>query len=318
VLIDILFCGVCHSDIHQVRDEWGNSTFPMVPGHEILGRVVEVGKEVTKFKVGDVAGVGCMVDSCGQCVECRQGLEQFCVKTAVYTYNAPDPILGGNTHGGYSSQIVVKDAFVLHISDQLDPAGAAPLLCAGITTWSPLKHWGAGPGKKIGIVGIGGLGHVAIKLAHALGAEVALFTTSPDKTADARRLGADEVIVSKDPKAMKGHRERFDFILDTVAVSHDLDTYIDKLRRDGTLCLVGMPEHPHPSPSALKLMTRRRSLSASPIGGIQETQEMLDFCAQHGIVADVELIRMDQINDAYERMLRSDVKYRFSIDMGTL
>ena len=318
VRIEILFCGVCHSDLHQVRDEWGGSLFPMVPGHEILGRVVEVGKDVTEFKVGEIAGVGCMVDSCGQCVECRQGLEQFCVKTAVYTYSSPDPILGGNTHGGYSSQIVVKDAFVLHISDQLDPAGAAPLLCAGITTWSPLRHWEVGKGTKVGVVGLGGLGHVAIKLAHALGAEVALFTTSPDKTADARRLGADEVIVSKDPKAMKGHRERFDFILDTVAVSHDLDTYIDKLRRDGTLCLVGMPEHPHPSPSALKLMTRRRSLSASPIGGIKETQEMLDFCAQHGIVADVELIRMDQINDAYERMLRSDVKYRFSIDMGTL
>jgi uncharacterized zinc-type alcohol dehydrogenase-like protein len=318
VRIEIMFCGVCHSDLHQARDEWGGSLFPMVPGHEIVGRVVEVGSEVTRFKTGELAGVGCMVDSCGHCAECREGLEQFCLNTLVLTYNSPDPILGGNTHGGYSSQIVVKEEFVLGVSPKLDPAAAAPLLCAGITTWSPLRHWQVGSGSRVGIVGLGGLGHMGIKFAHAFGAEVSLFTTSPNKADDARRLGADDVILSRDEQAMKGQAGRFDFILDTVAASHNLDTYLGMLRRDGTLCLVGAPDTPHPSPSAFSLISRRRQLSGSPIGGIRETQEMLDFCAEHGIASDVEVIRMDQINEAYERMLRSDVKYRFSIDLSTL
>jgi uncharacterized zinc-type alcohol dehydrogenase-like protein len=318
VRIEILFCGVCHSDLHQARDEWGGSLFPMVPGHEIIGRVAEVGGEVTRVAVGETAGVGCMVDSCGHCVECRQGLEQFCLNTLTFTYNSPDPIMGGPTHGGYSSQIVVDQDFVLRVSDGLDPAGAAPLLCAGITTWSPLRHWQVGPGQRVGIVGLGGLGHMGVKFARALGADVSLFTTSPGKADDARRLGADEVIISRDEQGMMRHGGRFDFIIDTVAAPHDLDAYLNLLKRDGTLCLVGVPDQPHPSPSAFSLISRRRSLSGSLIGGIKETQEMLDFCAERGVVSDVEVIRMDQINEAYERMLKSDVKYRFSIDLATL
>ena len=318
VLLDVLFCGVCHSDLHQARDEWGGSLFPMVPGHEIVGRVKQVGAEVTRFSKGDLVGVGCMVDSCRRCPDCREGLEQFCQSTLTLTYNSPDPILGGPTHGGYSNQIVVDEHFVLRVSEKLDPAAAAPLLCAGITTYSPLRHWQVGPGQRVGVVGLGGLGHMGVKLARAMGAGVSLFTTSPSKADDARRLGADEVIVSRDAEEMKRHDRRFDFILDTVAVSHDLDAYLTMLKRDGTLCLVGAPDQPHPSPAVFKLILGRRRIAGSPIGGIKETQEMLDFCAEKGIASDVEVIRMDQINQAYERMLKSDVKYRFVIDLATL
>jgi uncharacterized zinc-type alcohol dehydrogenase-like protein len=318
VLLDVLFCGVCHSDLHQARDEWGGSLFPMVPGHEIVGRVKQVGAEVTRFSKGDLVGVGCMVGSCRRCPDCREGLEQFCQNTLTLTYNSPDPILGGPTHGGYSNQIVVDEHFVLRVSEKLDPAAAAPLLCAGITTYSPLRHWQVGPGQRVGVVGLGGLGHMGVKLARAMGAGVSLFTTSPSKADDARRLGADEVIVSRDAEEMKRHDRRFDFILDTVAVSHDLDAYLTMLKRDGTLCLVGAPDQPHPSPAVFKLILGRRRIAGSPIGGIKETQEMLDFCAEKNIVSDVEVIRMDQINEAYERMLKSDVKYRFVIDLATL
>ncbi len=318
VHIDILYCGVCHSDIHQARDEWGGSMFPMVPGHEIIGRVRESGAAVSTFERGDLVGVGCLVDSCRECAECRQGLEQFCERGATPTYNGPDPIMGGSTYGGYSTQIVVDQAFVLRVPEALDPAAAAPLLCAGITTWSPLRHWDVGPGKRVGVVGLGGLGHVGIKLARALGADVSLFTTSPGKADDARRFGADEVIISTDAADMKRHANRFDFILDTVAAPHNLDAYLQLLRRDGTLCLVGLPDQPHPAPAVFNLVMRRRQLTGSPIGGIRETQEMLDFCAAHGVVSDVEVIPMQEINRAYERMIRSDVKYRFVIDMKSL
>jgi uncharacterized zinc-type alcohol dehydrogenase-like protein len=318
VHIDILFCGVCHSDLHQARDEWGGSAFPLVPGHEIIGRVKQVGPEVTRFKAGDLAGVGCMVNSCRHCAECREGLEQFCQNGNTLTYNSPDPISGGSTYGGYSNQIVVDEDFVLRVSEQLDPAAAAPLLCAGITTYSPLRHWRVGPGQRVGIVGLGGLGHMGVKLARAMGADVSLFTTSPGKAEDARRLGADEVIISRNLDEMMRHGNRFNFILDTVAAPHDLDAYLTLLKRDGTLCLVGAPDRPHPAPSAFNLILRRRSLAGSPIGGIKETQEMLDFCAERGIVSDVELIPIQGINQAYERMLKSDVKYRFVIDLASL
>jgi len=318
VHLDILYCGVCHSDLHQVRDEWGGSRFPMVPGHEIVGRVRRVGGQVTRFKVGDLAAVGCMVDSCRTCPDCREGVEQFCQKTLTFTYNSPDPILGGSTYGGYSDQIVVDQDFVLQVSPKLDPAAAAPLLCAGITTYSPLRHWKVGAGHRVGIVGLGGLGHMGVKLARAMGAGVTLFTTSPGKAEDAKRLGADEVIISRDAEEMKKHGNRFDFILDTVAAPHNLDAYLNLLKRDGTLCLVGVPDQPHPSPSAFSLIGRRRQLAGSLIGGITETQEMLDFCAERGIVSDIELIPIQQINQAYERMLKSDVKYRFVIDLKTL
>lgn len=317
VHIDILFCGVCHSDLHQVRNEWGGSTFPMVPGHEIVGRVKAVGGQVTKFKPGDIAAVGCIVDSCRTCPECKAGLEQFCAK-GIYTYNSADSMLGGVTYGGYSDQVVVDQDYVLKVSPKLDPAGAAPLLCAGITTYSPLRHWKVGTGHRVGVVGLGGLGHMAVKLAHAMGAGVSLFTTSPGKSDDARRLGADEVIISRDAAEMGKHAGRFDFILDTVAAPHNLDAYLNMLKRDGTLCLVGAPDSPHPSPNAFSLIIRRRALAGSFIGGIPETQEMLDFCAQRGIVSDIELIPIQQINAAYERMLRSDVKYRFVIDLASL
>ena len=318
VHLDILFCGVCHSDLHQARDEWGGSMFPMVPGHEIIGRVKQVGAEVTRVAVGDLVGVGCMVDSCRHCADCREGLEQFCQNTLTLTYNSPDPILGGSTYGGYSNQIVVDQDFVLRVSEKLTPAAAAPLLCAGITTYSPLRHWQVGPGQRVGVVGLGGLGHMGVKLAHAMGADVSLFTTSPGKADDARRLGADEVIVSRDTEEMKRHGRRFDFILDTVAAPHDLDAYLTMLKRDGTLCLVGAPDHPHPSPAVFKLISGRRRLAGSPIGGIRETQEMLDFCAEREIVSDVEVIPIQRINEAYERMLNGDVKYRFVIDLATL
>ena len=318
VLLDVLFCGICHSDLHQARDEWGGSMFPMVPGHEIVGRVKQVGAEVSRFAAGDLVGVGCMVDSCGHCADCLEGLEQFCQNSPTWTYNGRDPILGGSTYGGYSNQIVVDEGFVVRVPDTLDPAAAAPLLCAGITTYSPLRHWKVGRGQRVGVVGLGGLGHMGVKLAKAMGADVSLFTTSPGKADDARRLGADEVIVSRDAEQMKRHGRRFDFILDTVAASHDLDAYLTMLKRDGTLCLVGAPDQPHPSPTVFHLLFGRRQLAGSPIGGIRETQEMLDFCAEKGIVSEVEVIAIDQINQAYERMLKSDVKYRFVIDLATL
>ncbi|MDT4289105.1 NAD(P)-dependent alcohol dehydrogenase [Methylomonas sp. MO1] len=317
VRIEILYCGVCHSDLHQVRNEWRGTTFPIVPGHEIVGRVVEVGSQVTNFKLGDLAGVGCMVDSCGVCPDCQDHQEQFCDHT-IFTYNSPDKHTGKMTYGGYSNQIVVDQGFVLHVSDKLELSAVAPLLCAGITTYSPLRHWKIGKGHKVGIVGLGGLGHMGLKFAHAFGAEVVLFTTSPGKEADAKRLGASEVVISKHADEMEKHLNSFDFILNTVAAQHDLDQYLSLLKRDGTMCLVGVPSEPHPSPNVGNLIFRRRALAGSLIGGIRETQEMLDFCAEHGIVSDIELIPMAGINDAYQRMLKSDVKYRFVIDMATL
>ncbi|KPL90649.1 NAD(P)-dependent alcohol dehydrogenase [Herpetosiphon geysericola] len=316
VQIEILYCGICHSDLHQARSEWDGTVYPIVPGHEIVGRVLAVGSEVRKFQVGDTVGVGCMVDSCGQCADCHDQQEQFCPKTT-YTYNSPDAHTGGVTYGGYSSQIVVTENFVLRIADHLDLARVAPLLCAGITTYSPLRHWNVQPGQKVGVVGLGGLGHIGVKIAKAMGAEVVLFTTSAHKAADAERLGAT-VVISKDPAAMRSQRNSFDFILNTVSASHNLDDYLNLLKRDGTLCLVGVPENPHPTPSYPNLIFRRRQLSGSLIGGIAETQEMLDFCAEHNILADIELIGVQQIDQAYDRMLKSDVKYRFVIDLASL
>jgi uncharacterized zinc-type alcohol dehydrogenase-like protein len=318
VEIEILFCGVCHSDLHTARAEWGGTVYPVVPGHEIVGRVSGAGAGVTRYRAGDLVAVGCMVDSCRTCATCREGLEQYCEKGALYTYNSPDPVLGGMTYGGYSNRIVVSEAFVLRLPPGMDPAAGAPLLCAGITTYSPLRTWKTGPGSRVGVVGLGGLGHMAVKLANAMGAEVVLFTTSPGKADDALRLGATEVVVSRDRAAMKAQRTRLDFVLDTVAVPHDLNPYLDALRRDGTLCLVGIPPEPHPTPSVGKLVNQRRRLTGSSIGGIAETQEMLDFCAGHRLASDIELIPIQQINEAYERMLRSDVRYRFVIDMHSL
>ena len=317
VQIEILYCGVCHSDLHTVRNEWHNTVYPVVPGHEIVGRVTQVGGEVTAFKVGDLAGVGCMVDSCGTCPDCRDGLEQYCPSFTM-TYNSPDPHTGKMTYGGYSNRIVVDEGFVLRVPEKLDLAAVAPLLCAGITTYSPLRQWKVGKGQKVGVVGLGGLGHMAVKFAHAMGAHVVLFTTSPGKAADAHRLGADEVVVSKNPDEMKPHLGSFNFILNTVAAPHNLDAYLELLKRDGTLCLVGAPATPHPSPTVFNLIFKRRRLAGSLIGGIRETQEMLDFCAEHDIVSDIELIPIQQIDAAYERMLKSDVKYRFVIDMASL
>ena len=319
VQIDIAYCGVCHSDLHTVRSEWQGTLYPCVPGHEIVGHVSAVGGEVTGFEVGDTVGVGCLVDSCQSCAACEEGLEQYCDNGFVGTYNGQTKDEPGHTLGGYSQRIVVDEGFVLkvhHPAEQL--AAVAPLLCAGITTYSPLRHWNVGPGQKVGIVGIGGLGHMGIKLAHAMGARVVAFTTSESKKQDALALGADEVVVSRNRDEMKAHTGSFDFILDTVAASHDLDAYTALLKRDGTLCLVGVPEDPHPSPNVGPLIFRRRAIAGSLIGGIKETQEMLDFCAEHGIVSEIEMIRMQQIDDAYERMLRSDVKYRFVIDMASL
>ena len=317
VEIDILFCGVCHSDLHFSRNEWGGSNYPVVPGHEILGRVTRVGSKVASFRVGDLAAVGCMVDSCRACDHCRRDLEQFCSAGAIFTYNGPDRHLGGMTYGGYSERVVVDEAFVLKVPTNLDPARAAPLLCAGITTYSPLRKWGAGPGRKVGIVGLGGLGHMGVKFARAMGAHVILFTTSKHKVADGLALGAHEVVVSSDPEAMQKHAGRLDLIVDTVSADHPIDAYLSQLALDGSMVMVGVPPSPQPV-HALSLIFPRRNLSGSLIGGIAETQEMLDFCGTHGIVCDIELIRMDQINDAYERMLRSDVKYRFVIDMASL
>ena len=319
VQIEILFCGVCHSDLHQVRDEWNEvmpTVYPCVPGHEIVGRVTAVGSAVTGFKPGDLAAVGCMVDSDGTCAECKAGLEQFC-QNFTLTYNFPDIHLGGVTYGGYSDHIVVDQRFVLHVPENLDLAGVAPLLCAGITTYSPMRHWNVGPGKKVGVVGLGGLGHMAVKFAHALGAHVVVFTTSPGKKEDALRLGADEVVISKNAIEMDRQNNSFDFILDAVSANHDINAYLNLLARDGNLTLVGAPEKPLSVP-AFTLIMGRRSLSGSPIGGIAETQEMLNFCGEHNITADVEVIPIQKINEAYERLLKSDVKYRFSIDMASL
>lgn len=318
VQIDIAFCGVCHSDLHQVRGEWAGTVFPCVPGHEIVGRVSAVGAHVDTFQAGDLVGVGCIVDSCKHCEDCETGLENYC-DGMTGTYNFPTADAPGHTLGGYSEQIVVHERYVLRVRHpEAQLAAVAPLLCAGITTYSPLRHWNAGPGKKIGIVGIGGLGHMGIKLAHAMGAHVVAFTTSESKRADAAALGADEVVVSRDAAAMAAHAKSLDLIINTVAAPHDLDVFMSLLKRDGTMTLVGVPASPHPSPAVFNLVGKRRSLAGSMIGGIPETQEMLDFCAEHGIVADIEMIRADEINDAYERMLKGDVKYRFVIDNTTL
>ena len=319
VQIEISYCGICHSDLHTVRSEWGGTLYPCVPGHEIVGTVSAVGGEVKDFKVGDTVGVGCLVGSCQHCAACDEGLEQYCENGFVATYNGPTADAPGHTLGGYSQRIVVDEGFVLrirHAQDQL-PA-VAPLLCAGITTWSPLRHWNVGPGKKVGIVGIGGLGHMGVKLAHAMGAHVVAFTTSESKRQDAHALGADEVVVSRNPAEMKAHAGSFDFILNTVAASHSLDPFTSLLKRDGTLVLVGVPEHPHPVPNFGNLIFKRRAIAGSLIGGIAETQEMLDFCAENGIVSDIEMVRADAIDAAYERMLKGDVKYRFVIDCATM
>lgn len=317
IVIDILYCGVCHSDLHTARNEWHGTIYPCVPGHEIVGRIVSVGDNVTKFKVGDHAAVGCMVDSCRQCDYCKEGLEQYCEPGMTGTYNSPDIHLGSHTFGGYSESIVVDEAFVLRVPENLDLAAAAPLLCAGITTWSPLRHWNVGPGKKVGIVGIGGLGHMGVKLAKAMGAEVIVFTTSPSKVEDAKRLGADDVVLSKDEEQMKRYAGKLHFVLDAVSAQHDINAYLNLLRVDGSLALVGAPEHPLPV-AAFSLIPYRRSFAGSMIGGIAETQEMLDFCGKHNIVADIEMINIQQINEAYERLLKGDVKYRFVIDMDSL
>jgi uncharacterized zinc-type alcohol dehydrogenase-like protein len=323
VEFDVLYCGVCHSDLHTAKGEWDffPTSYPCVPGHEIVGRVTRVGPQVKTFKKGDAVAVGCMVDSCRTCGSCKEGLEQFCEtpQGMVLTYNSPDKHLPGkSTYGGYSTHMVVDEAFCLYVSDKLDPAAAAPLLCAGITTYSPLRHWGAAKGKKVGIVGLGGLGHMGLKFSHAFGAHTVLFTTSSGKAADAGRLGADEVVISKDADAMAKHGGSFNLILNTVSVSHNLDAYTTLLKRDGTLVLVGAPPTPHPSPSIAALVFGRRAIAGSLIGGIKETQEMLDFCAAKNIVSDIEKIPMQKINEAYERMLKSDVKYRFVIDMASL
>jgi alcohol dehydrogenase (NADP+) len=319
VQIEILFCGICHSDLHTVRNEWSSmmpAVYPCVPGHEIVGRVTEVGSAVTKFKPGDLAAVGCLVDSDGTCPECQAGLEQFC-PNMILTYNSPDMHLGGVTYGGYSESIVVKEHFVLRVPSNLNLAGAASLLCAGITTYSPMHHWGVTKGKKVGVVGLGGLGHMAVKFAHALGAHVVVFTTSPNKKEDALHLGADEVVISRNADQMKKHAGSFDFILDAVSADHDINAYIQLLRRDGNITLVGASPKPL-AVSAMALLFGRHSLSGSVIGGIAETQEMLDFCGRHNITADVEIIPVQKVNEAYERLLKSDVKYRFSIDMASL
>ena len=319
VQIDIKYCGVCHSDLHTVRSEWPGTVYPCVPGHEIVGHVSAVGGDVQAFKVGDTVGVGCLVDSCRHCASCDEGLEQYCTNGFVGTYNGKTADAPGHTLGGYAQQIVVEQRFVLKIThgeDQL--AAVAPLLCAGITTYSPLRHWKAGPGKKVGIVGIGGLGHMGIKIAHAMGAEVVAFTTSESKRTEAHDLGADAVVNSREKAQMQAHAGSFDFILNTVAAPHDLDAFTGLLKRDGTMCLVGAPASPHPSPSVMGLIFGRKSIAGSLIGGIPETQEMLDFCAEHGIVSDIEMIAANDIEAAYERMLKSDVKYRFVIDCASM
>lgn len=315
IVIEVQYCGVCHSDLHQVRDEWGGSIFPMVPGHEIVGTVAKAGSQAKKFKEGDRVGVGCMVSSCGHCVNCVAGEEQYCENGATWTYNALED--GAPTYGGYSNNIVVKESFVVSISPKLDLAAAAPLLCAGVTTYSPLRHWKVGPGLKVGVVGLGGLGHMALKFAHSFGAHVVQFTTSINKEGDARRLGADEVVLSNDPEQMKKHKGSFDFILDTVSAKHDMDALMNLVKVNGTLTIVGLPDQPTFIPGT-GLIGGRRSLAGSAIGGIRETQEMLNYCADHEIVSDIEMIPIAKINEAYVRMLRSDVKYRFVIDLATL
>jgi uncharacterized zinc-type alcohol dehydrogenase-like protein len=319
VQIDILFCGICHSDLHSVRNEWSEfmpTVYPIVPGHEIVGRVIKVGSAVTKYKPGDLVAVGCLVDSDRTCPQCKAGFEQYCPNLTL-TFNSPDKYLGGVTYGGYSASIVVDEHFVLRVPSNLNVAGAAPLLCAGITTYSPMRHWGVSKGKKVGVVGLGGLGHMAVKFAHAFGAHVVVFTTSPGKKEDALRLGADDVVVSRNADEMQKHAGSFDFILDAVSADHDINAYINLLGRDGNLTLVGAPAEPL-DVTAFSLIMRRRSLSGSAIGGIAETQEMLDFCGKHDITADVEVIPIQKVNEAYERLLKSDVKYRFSIDMASL
>jgi uncharacterized zinc-type alcohol dehydrogenase-like protein len=317
VEIDILYCGVCHSDLHTARGEWPGTVYPCVPGHEIVGRVTRVGNSVTRFKPGDVGAVGCMVDSCRTCASCRAGVEQYCLAPATFTYNSPDRFLGGVTFGGYSSRIVVEETFVLRVPAGLDLAATAPLLCAGITTYSPLRHWKVGPNQKVGIVGLGGLGHMAVKFARAFGAHVVLFTTSPGKVADGLRLGAHEVVISRDAAAMKKHTASFDFILDAVSAQHDINAFLGLVKLDGTLALVGAPERPLPV-AAFNLILPRRNFAGSAIGGIAETQEMLDFCAKHHLVSDIELIPIQKINEAWERLLQQDVRYRFVIDMASL
>ncbi len=317
VAIEILFCGVCHSDIHTARSEWGPAKYPCVTGHEIVGRVTSVGPEVTKFKEGDLVGVGCMVDSCRTCASCEADLEQYCLNGFTGTYNGEDKKSGGHTYGGYSTNIVVEEAFVLRVPENLDPKAVAPLLCAGITTYSPMHHWKVGKGQKVGIVGLGGLGHMGVKFAHALGAHTVLFTTSPGKVEDGKKLGADEVVISKNEDEMKAHANSFDFILDCVSAEHDINAYLNLLKLDGTLCQVGAPEKPLPV-QVFSLILPRRNFAGSCIGGIAETQEMLDFCAEHGIVCDVEMIKMDQVNEAWDRVVKADVKYRFVIDMASL
>ena len=316
IRIEIEYCGVCHSDLHMVNNDWGFSQYPLVPGHEIVGTIAEVGSEVSGFSVGDKAAVGCLVDSCRHCAQCEAGNEQYCnAFTMTYGSATNDP--GGVTYGGYSREIICDQEFVLSISGKLDPAGAAPLLCAGITTWSPLKHWKVGPGQTVGIVGLGGLGHMGVKFAHALGAHVVMITTSPEKGEDAKALGADEVLISKDDDAMAKSAGRFDFILNTIPVRHDLNPYVGLLKVDGVMCIVGAVEQ-LPEVNSAPMVFGRRSIAGSLIGGLKETQEMLDFCAEHGITSDIEIIQMDEINQAYERMQKSDVKYRFVIDMSTL
>lgn len=318
VEIDILFCGICHSDLHTARNEWGGATYPVVPGHEIIGRVTKVGENVSKFKVGQIVGVGCMVDSCQHCENCHNHLEQFCLEGNTFTYNSIDKNLPGKmTYGGYSEYVVVDEKFVLSIPENLDLAAAAPLLCAGITTYSPLKRWGAGPGKKVGVIGIGGLGHMAIKIAKAMGAEVIVFTTSKSKIEDAKRLGADEVVLSNDTEQVAKYNNSLNLIIDTVSAEHDVNPYLHMLKVEGTLVLVGAPTDQLPV-SAFSLIRNRRNFAGSLIGGIAETQEMLDFCGKHNIVSDIELINVNDINNAYERLLKSDVKYRFVIDMASL
>lgn len=317
VQIEILYCGVCHTDIHMARNEWGMSMYPMVPGHEIVGRVVKVGRDVKKFREGDLAGVGCLVDSCRTCTSCLAGLEQYCVNGMTLTYSSPDPHLGGPTFGGYSESITVDEAYVLKLQPYVNLAATAPLLCAGITTYSPMRHRKVGPGQKVGVVGLGGLGHMALKFANAFGAQVVQFTTSPGKAADALRLGAHEVVISTDPDQMQKHTASFDFIIDAVSADHDINAYLSLLKLDATLTLVGAPATPLPV-SAFNLLMPRRNLSGSGIGGIAETQEMLDYCAEHKIASDIEMIGMEQVGAAWERMIKGDVKYRFVIDMATL
>lgn len=318
VVIEILYCGVCHSDVHNVRNDWGNAQYPMVPGHEIVGRVLEVGPEVTRFKAGDRVGVGCMVESCRHCGACGKGWEQYCENGATYTYNHSDPVDGSRTYGGYCEKVVVAEHFVLKVPDGLDLAGAAPLLCAGITTFSPLRHWNVQAGSRVAVVGLGGLGHMGLKLAKAMGAEVTLFSRSPGKEADARRLGADHIVISTDPAQMAAVAGTFDLIIDTVPYQHHVNPYVPTLATNGTIVMVGYLGPLDPPLNTGPLVFRRKALAGSLIGGIAETQEMLDFCSQHGITSDIELIRIQDINEAYERILKADVKYRFVIDMASL